>query len=244
MTDSVKTPPPRPEPASVRVGGKDIPVWPENQRIDFVDRYVQMTVFEDWPDYHGALIARALELEAIKWGDDRPDSRTLGGRKVHHLDQWECPAADLINARAAHLFRLIVNDRRAHMDLSWANVYRQWDYVVPHSHRMSVASLTYFLDPGEEDLVDPRSGRLAFADPRLDICCGEQPGYVTTQCYVEPVPGTMLIWPSPFVHFVTPYAGTSRPRITLAWNFSRFRGEQWPEGESYPAVPPTPTSRA
>jgi hypothetical protein len=169
-----------PEPASVRVGDKDIPVWPEGQQIAFIDRYVQTTIFEDWADYHEPLIERALELEAIKWGDDTPDSRTLGGRKVHHLDQWDCPAADLICARAQHVFRQIVNDQRAHIDLSWCNIYRAGDYIGPHSHRMSVASMTYFLDPGEEDPVDPRSGRLAFVDPRLDICTGEQAGYMTT----------------------------------------------------------------
>jgi hypothetical protein len=45
-------PPPDPVSVSVRVGGKDIPVWPEGQRVDFIDRYVQCTIFEDWRDYH------------------------------------------------------------------------------------------------------------------------------------------------------------------------------------------------
>jgi hypothetical protein len=237
MTDSQR-------PASMRVGGKDIPVWPEGQTIGAVDRLVHMTVFDDWQDYHGALIARALELEAVKWGKDRPESHMLGGRKVHHLDQWGCPAADLICARVEHMFRLVLGEDRAHIDLSWCNIYREKDYAAPHSHRMSVASLTYLLDPGEEDPDDPLSGRLAFADPRMAACCREEEGYVTSQSYIEPVPGTLLIWPAPFVHFVTPYAGTTRPRITLAWNLSRYRGEVWPEGKTYTAVPDSPTRRA
>lgn len=229
-------------PRTVRVGDRDIPIWRDGQPVEIIDKYIHATVFEDWADYHEPLIARAKELEAIKWGDSRPDSRTLGGKKVHHLDQWDCPAATLLNERAKQFFRLMLGEARANIDLSWANLYYKWDYVVPHSHRMSVASLVYFLDLGDPDPDDELSGRLAFADPRIDICCSEEPGYVTTRPYIGAVPGKMLIWPSHLVHFVTPYAG-DRPRITLAWNISRHAGEMRPD-EPYPNVAPTPTSRA
>ena len=203
---------------------------------------IRGTIFRDTSDYHPALIARLLELEKQKWGRDKPGSRILGGRKVHHLDQWDLPEADFINARAEELFRRILGSATAHIDLSWANVYRKWDYVGPHSHRLSVASLVYFLDLGDPDPEDPHSGRLFFADPRLGICCSEQPGFVTTPFFPRVEPGTMLIWPSEVVHCVTPYTG-KRPRITLAWNISRRQGELG-QANTFEGVANTPTSRA
>jgi len=229
-------------PKTVRVGEKDLPVWYEEQRVEVVDEHLYATVFDDWPDYHDPLIARVHELEEIKWGDDKPDSRTLGGKKVHHLEQWDCPAADLINERAKEFFRRLLNEDTANIDQSWANLYYKWDYAIPHSHRLSVASLVYFLEIGDPDPDDELSGRLSFADPRMKICCSDEEGYVTTRPYIGSNNGKMLIWPSKFVHFVTPYAGDN-PRITLAWNISRYKGELLPDDKPIVNVAPTPTSR-
>ena len=224
------------------IGPRRLGVWPVDQQLSFADESIRGTVFGDTDDYHPALIARILELEQEKWGDDKSESRILGGRKVHHIDQWNTPEADFINARAEELFRRTLDSTTAHIDLSWANVYRRWDYVGPHSHRLSVASLVYCLDPGDPDPDDPHSGRLFFADPRLGICCSEQPGFMTTPFFPPVTAGTMMIWPAEVVHCVTPYAG-ERPRITLAWNISRRQGEL---GQSYEfeGVAKTPTDRA
>jgi hypothetical protein len=59
-----------------------------------------------------------------------------------------------------------------------------------------------------------------FVDPRVDACCGIRPGSVTTPQLPLMAPGTMILFPSPFVHCVNPYRGR-RPRITLAWNIDR-----------------------
>lgn len=227
---------------TIQTGLFEIDVWPKDQIIRSVDRHIQKTVFPDIQLYHDALIARVFELEEIKWGTDKPESRKLGGRKVHHLDQWESKEADLLNERAKELFRRTLNREDADIELSWANVYRKWDYLIPHSHRMCVASVVYFLDMGDPDTGDDFSGQLAFADPRIGVCCSEEEGYVTTQCYMDPIPGTMIIWPAPFVHYVTPYAG-ERPRITVAWNIGRLPGSAGSD-KPFPNVPPTPTSRA
>ena len=224
------------------IGPRQMEVWPSGQNLGVLDESIRETVFTDIDEYHPALIRRVLEFEEEKWGDDRPDSRVLGGRKIHHIDQWGIPEADFINARAEEVFRRTLHSTTAHIDLCWANVYRQHDYVGPHSHRLSVASVVYCLDSGDPDPNDPLSGRLFFADPRLGICCNEQPGFMTTPYYPQMVPGTMLIWPSEVVHCVTPYVGT-RPRITLAWNLSRRHGEL---GQSYEleGVSKSPTDRA
>jgi hypothetical protein len=227
---------------TVGAGLFDIDVWPKDQTIESIDRYIQNTIFPDTHLYHDALIARALELEEIKWGTDKPNSRQLGGRKVHHLDQWESKEADLLNERARELFRRTANREDAEIQLSWANIYRTWDFLIPHSHRESVASIVYFLEMGDPDPDDPLSGQLAFADPRIGRCCKEEEGYVTTLLYMDPVPGNMIIWPAPYVHYVTPYAG-KQPRITLAWNIGRLPGDEGGD-KARSNVPPTPTSRA
>ena len=224
------------------VGPRRLDVWPSDQQLGVADESIRGTVFRDTDDYHPALIARILELEKLKWKDDKPDSRILGGRKVHHIAQWNTPEADFINARAAELFRQTLQSAGAHIDLSWANVYRRWDYVGPHSHRLSVASLVYCLDPGDPDPEDPHSGRLFIADPRLSICCSEQPGFMTTPFFPPMETGTMMIWPAEVVHCVTPYTG-ERPRITLAWNISRRKGELG-QSDEFEGVAITPTDRA
>jgi hypothetical protein len=147
----------------------------------------------------------------------------------------------LINERAKEFFRRLLNEDTENIDLSWANLYYKWDYAVPHSHRLSVASLVYFLDIGDPD--DELSGRLSFADPRMKVCCSDQEGYVTTRPYIGSENGKMLVWPSAFVHFVTPYVG-DRPRTTLAWNISRYKGELIPADTPMVNVAPAPTSRA
>ena len=204
----------------VTLGPRRIAVWPPGQKLRPLDVSIRWTTFGDIGEYHPALIAKVLELEALKWGDDRPESRALGGRKVHHLDQWKCPEADLINARAIALFKQTLGSPQAAIDIRWANVYRAGAYVAPHAHRRSVASVVYCLDPGDPDADDPVSGKLTIVDPRLDACCGEQKGVMTTPLILPQAAGTMLIWPAEVVHCVNPYVG-QRPRITLAWNISR-----------------------
>ena len=120
------------------LGPRQLEVWPANQRLESAGESIRGTIFQDTSDYHPALIARLLELEKQKWGNDKPNSRVLGGRKVHHLDQWDIPEADFINARAKELFRRTLGSATAHLDLSWANVYRKWDYVGPHAHRLGI----------------------------------------------------------------------------------------------------------
>jgi hypothetical protein len=73
------------------------------------------------------------------------------------------------------------------------------------------------LDPGDQDPADRTSGKFCFADPRIPACCQNEPGRMTELLTPNLQEGSMLIFPSEWVHLVTPYAGT-RPRITLSWN--------------------------
>jgi hypothetical protein len=205
---------------TVAIGPRQVDVWPNGQVITPIDSSIRWTLFDDHTTLHDDLVRVALTRENDEWGDERAPSRSLGGRKVHHLDTWGSPAVDLIHARAIALFKQAVGSTAAAVDLSWANVYRQHDCVSPHAHRRSVASVVYSVDPGDKDENDALAGRLAFVDPRLDACCQEQKGFMTTPVFPEMPGGAMIVFPAEVVHCVTPYDGT-RPRITFAWNISR-----------------------
>ncbi|MCG8355462.1 MAG: 2OG-Fe(II) oxygenase family protein [Kiloniellales bacterium] len=204
----------------VQVSQQPVPVWPEGQRVLSRDkqRTILRTVFTDTEAYHPALIARVLEMaQDPRWSAQY--SRSLGGTKLYHLDQWDSAEAQLLNERAKALFRLATGDERAVVDIAWVNVYRKGDYIAPHSHTRSTASLVYCLDAGEEDPEDINAGRFCFVDPRYPDCCQIEEQRMTNPLQPEMRAGTLLLFPSELVHCVNPYGG-NRPRITVSWNMN------------------------
>src|SRR5262249_19693726 len=121
-------------PASIRVGESDITVWPEGQRIEPLSApLMAITQFDDHARYHGALAATILEME-------RDPSYRLWifqggcGMKVRRPDQWKRPAADLIHGRALTFAHRVLSRNDVFTDDCWANVYRDGQYCMPHSH--------------------------------------------------------------------------------------------------------------
>ena len=205
------------------IEGAPLPVWPESQRILSRDQHntILRTVFTDIDSYHPGLIAYILERAADRRYADQY-GRSLGGLKLYGLDQWDCWEARLLDARAKTLFRLASGADRAEVDAAWVNVYRRGDYILPHSHTRSSASVVYCLDEGEDDPEDENAGRFCFVDPRYPECCLIEDQRMTNPLKPELKAGTMLLFPSELVHFVPPYGG-DRPRITVAWNMGRER---------------------
>lgn len=205
---------------SVVIGDKVFPVWPAGQEVrPLGHRTIGITTFADAPEFHAALVARILSLE----NDPRFASRyfrAAGGTKIHHLERWETPEADLLNARALHLSQLLLGSQTAVIDLCWASVARRGDYAMSHSHERTAASVVYCVDPGEEDPMDPLAGKLAIVDPRVEVCCQARKDSVTNPLMPRMVPGSMIVFPSALVHSVNPYTG-QRPRITIAWNIDK-----------------------
>lgn len=205
---------------TVRIGPSEIPVWPADQRVrTAIHPEILITFFADAETIRAGLVARIHELER----DRRFASGHVpayGGTKVYHLDRWDCPEAELLDARALAFSQHLLKSDSAVIDLSWANVYRNGDYSLPHSHERTAASIVYSVDPGDGDVTDRYAGQLMFIDPRVEACCGIRSGSVTTPQLPLMPPGTMILFPSPFVHCVNPYRGR-RPRITLAWNIDR-----------------------
>jgi hypothetical protein len=199
--------------------GSDLPpVWPAGQQTEKIGHdSILLTRFNDIGAYHPGLMARLFQVEADPTRAKRYAG--CGGVKIHSLTELQCREAELIDARARFLFRLVSGAPDAVVDISWANIYRQNDYCMPHSHIRSMASVVYMVDEGEADEQDPVAGRFCFVDPRLEACCNPKPQYMTSPVYPVMPAGTMIIFPSQLVHYVNPYSGR-RPRITLSWNIN------------------------
>jgi hypothetical protein len=204
-------------PASIGIGDVDVAVWPEGQRIEPLSApLMALTHFDDHLRYHADLAATILEMERdpaygmwiFKGGC---------GMKVRRPDRWKRPAADLIHGRALSLAHRVLSRSNVVTDDCWANVYRDGQYCMPHSHVRSSVSIVYLLDAGDPDPGDAMSGRLLFADPRIPYCCPQEPGRVTALLLPELSEGTMIVFASDYLHSVNPYRG-GRPRISMSWN--------------------------
>jgi len=204
------------------VSGLDLQVWPEGQSWEKLDNaQLVVTRFTDVSAYHDDL--RAAVLAAA---DDHARIDPLHrvgpascGRKVRDLAAWEAPCARLIHARAMAFARHAVRRPQLFADDTWASVYGTGDYCMPHSHLRADVSVVYMLDAGDASPEDPQSGRLYFADPRIEWSCPVEPGRMVRPFIPTMTPGTMVLFAGQYVHGVHAYRG-SRPRITLSWNIT------------------------
>jgi hypothetical protein len=193
--------------------------WPAQQRIAQAgDPMIGITQFTDTDAYHTTLRDTILRLERSSSHKEQLP-RGSCGIKVHHIEKWSCPAAQLVHRRAQEMFKRMLKAETAVVDDGWANIYRDRDYCVPHSHIRSQAGVVYLLDPGDEDPKDLAMGRFFIADPRVAFCCQHHPGHMTRLLIPDMKPGSMLIFPGQVMHGVNPYYG-KRPRITLSWNIN------------------------
>jgi hypothetical protein len=131
-------------------GTKAIDVWPAGQKIETLVREptILVTTFTDTADYHPALSEGILGQEGHPGYSHR---LTMGGTKIKHLERWGLPAADLIHRRALTFFTQATgNPNPLIVDLVWANVSRQHEYLGPHSHTRAIGSIVYMVQPGDD----------------------------------------------------------------------------------------------
>lgn len=210
---------PKPDEETIQIAGNDLDVWPKATRInEWIEPTVKIVQFPDTEQIRPGLLARTLELEYDKTLSQAIDS-VAGCRKIYHLDRWNCPEADLIDARAKAVFKRVVGAETAAVDLSWANIYRQGDYCLPHGHVRAMAAVVYFLELGTEHQNGAGHGKFCFADPRLRVCCQREAHAMTTPCGPIVSNGTMIIFPGKLVHFVDAYQDPET-RISLSWNIN------------------------
>ena len=101
---------------------------------------------------------------------------------------------------------------------SWANVCRNRNYNVVHTHPNAMWTVVYYVSAGEPDQSVPCSGHLEVLDPRGAADCLQVPNTVLdARTLVENVPGRMILFPSWAKHMVHPFIG-SGVRISIANN--------------------------
>jgi hypothetical protein len=205
---------------TITINGKDISVWPQDLEVAYLsqDPVMMIAWFEDFAEYHDALIKRVLELEQ---DPSFTHQMKIGGSKVRDVAAWGIPEAELLDQRARAFFAQASNMAEAKVEQSWASVYRNGDYLSPHSHNHTMGAVVYCLEWGDPDPQQTLSGRLVFSDPRIAECCHLEPGAVTQELTPDLRNGAMVLFPGAMVHFVHPYSGT-RPRITIAWNINPY----------------------
>jgi uncharacterized protein (TIGR02466 family) len=107
---------------------------------------------------------------------------------------------------------------------SWSNINRFGDYHSPHNHPWSYLSGTYYVqvpDPeaNEDGQDDPEAACISHYDPRSGMGrYAFKPGSRGSNVHtVRPVPGALLIWPSPIHHFVHPNLSSGK-RYSISFN--------------------------
>lgn len=220
--------------ADPAAGSAAAAAWPEGQRIQTLPGRprILITQFTDIAGYHPGLVRRLLAAAADRQAAKRY-GRADGGTKLHDLARIGGPELALLEARALELCRRggIADPV---VDLSWANIYGNGDYIMPHSHPRAHASAVYCLDEGDLP-PDPQSidGEFCFVDPRYSACCHIQPDCMTMPIIPGLRAGCLILFPGQLVHAVNPYFG-ERPRITLSWNLTRGKlaGSPWDDMKS------------
>lgn len=101
---------------------------------------------------------------------------------------------------------------------AWANINRNGDYNVVHTHPNCMWSGVYYVQPGKPDPDVPYSGLLELLDPR------ESANYIQirntvldARTFIENKPGRMVLFPSWLKHMVHPFVGEG-DRISIAFN--------------------------
>lgn len=95
---------------------------------------------------------------------------------------------------------------------AWATVLHQGGNQSPHIHPAGWMSGVFYLDPGQPQSID--AGQLVFGHPPEDVRVSGTPH----EFRLRPERGRIACFPSYFLHHTTPYDGTGRPRISLAFD--------------------------
>lgn len=101
---------------------------------------------------------------------------------------------------------------------SWANVCRNNNYNVVHSHPNAMYSIVYYVSTGEPDPSVPHCGLLELLDPREATTYIQVPNTILdARMFISNRPGRMVLFPSWVKHMVHPFVGKG-VRVSIACN--------------------------
>jgi len=187
-----------------------------------------------WPDSEEL----NQELTEVILARERADDRgrgirsNAGGWQSHgNLITWPEPCIQVVKKRVETLV------------YSWANVCRNGNYNVTHTHPNALWSVVYYVSPGEPDESVQYSGLLELIDPRESANCIKVANTVLdTPALVENVPGKMILFPSWANHMVHPFVG-SGVRISIPNNVHVVEKFKTPQAQDHAPGTATRTLR-
>lgn len=139
--------------------------------------------------------------------DDLPRRMTEFGDLKRQLDRHA--------AKFAKELCLDLGGRKLTLDSLWVNVLKPGGAHSGHIHPHSVLSGTYYVTAASPlKLEDPRLPMMMAAPPRTD----DAPESERTFVYVQPEPGTVLMWEG-FVRHEVPPNPAKTDRISVSFNY-------------------------
>lgn len=116
--------------------------------------------------------------------------------------------------------------------LGWANINRDGQYNMLHSHPRNHWAVVYYVATGEEDPPSRDNGALELRDPRPAAIHGRVAGYNYGRALlVKPTPGQMIAFPAWLEHSVLPFKGRGE-RISIAVNIEITKTDGLPSDQS------------
>jgi len=204
----------------VSIGPTSVRLWPTETKVNHLDPMLCVVSFPD-NDLIRSVIEKPLLTAEEKFRSEEVGRWVGGGgAKIRDIADTQCPAMTLLHDRVRFAFCKLLGTPDAVIDDCWANVSRKGEFLGPHSHRRTEISAVYHLVPPEKEDREQFNGALGVSDPRVKRCCPTNPGIVTSQVYPPLDPGTLVLFPSFVMHYVTPHQGDGY-RISLAWNLGR-----------------------
>lgn len=158
----------------------------------------------------------------------RNRSNQGGWRSEPDLLEWPEPEIATLRAEfegaVTKIMGLVVAEQSGPMIepeismVAWANINRDGDYNIMHSHAGQHWSGTYYVSIGEPDPDIQLNGYFEFYDPRHSAVMAPVPGFnFGHPLPLEPVEGLMVVFPSWLLHSVHPFRGAGE-RISIAFN--------------------------
>lgn len=203
------------------------------EREELIPLFSTPLMLHKWPDVD-ALNRQLRDLILER-------ERTTTGRNLSNVGGWQSDLdfhgwageagkaiVDRTNAMVNHATAKVLGAHGLKQKIRWgislwANVNRRGHYNMAHCHPDATWSCVYYVDCGDVDPNNDKSGVITFLSPNAASGVSFFTETVGNKFNVWPESGLMLVVPSYLTHMVHPYTG-ERPRVSIALNYQLLRG--------------------